>query len=247
MRVRMSPRASSTLCLGIAAALGLSACDDGPSIDEALAKAEEEKFEYKPNPKPRPDGLAGPSEAEFKAWDRKDPEGEKHLYKWDQANLDPMLRYWHELECFREEVKEAGVQAFGAEPGSPKEEQWYQFKRAFVTHVDGWQKRLFAEQPRVLEKSKFIGNFLEAHEMVMHGYPKAYNSGDKVELEKADAHWAIIEAKISKYVKNLGGEYPERDPENEKVMAAHAKFCEEAMKPPERGKVKKRRSRKSPI
>lgn len=226
------------------------ACDSKsePSIAEALATKEEEKFEYKPSPKPRPKGLAPPTDAEFKAWDRKDPAGEQHLYKWDKAHLDDMLRYWEHLECFREHVKEAGEEAFGAEPGSPTEEQWFQFKRAFVTHIDGWQKRLFAEQPRILEKSKFIGNFLEAHELVMHEYLKAYNNGDKTELEKADAHWIIVQAKIKKYVKNLGGEFPERDLNDPKVAEKHAAVCEDAMTPPDRsGKAKKRRSKKSPI
>jgi hypothetical protein len=71
--------------------LGIVACDSGPSISEALATQEEDKFEYEPNTKPRPKDLAPPTEAEFKAWNRKDPEGEKHLYKWDKDNLSKML------------------------------------------------------------------------------------------------------------------------------------------------------------
>ena len=244
---RLSISAAALLSMGLVA----FGCDDsGPSIEEALAAQQEEQLPegYKPKPKERPKGLEGPTEAEFKAWNRKDPEGEKHLYKWDKAHLSDMLGYWEELECFREKVREEGEKAFGAEPGSPTDEQWYQFKRGFVHHADGWQKRLFAEQPRILEKSKFIGNFLEAHELVMHGYPKAFNSADKTELEKADAHWIIIEAKIKKYVKNLGGEYPERDPEDAKAMERHAAVCEEAMTPPDRsGKAKKRKGRKGSI
>lgn len=229
-----------------AVALSLGACDSkSPSIEESLAAKAEDKFEYKPNPKPRPDGLAGPTEAEFKAWDRKDPEGEKHLYKWDKANLSKMLGYWEEIECFREVVKENGMKAFGAEPGTPVEEEWFQFKRMFVNHVNGWQQRLFAKEPRVQEKSKFIGNFLEAHELVMYGYPKAINLSDKTELEKADAHWMIVEAKVKKYVKNLGEEWPERDETDEKQMRAHAEVCAEVMKPPDRsGKAKKGRQKK---
>ncbi len=227
------------------------ACDSGPSIAESLeASQAEEKApaDYKPNPKPRPTGMAGPSDAEFKAWNRKDPEGEKHLYKWDKAHLTDMLGYWHQLECFREQVKVEGEKAFGAEPGSETSEQWFQFKRAFVTHLDGWQKRLFAEQPRVMEKSKFVGNFLEAHELVMNGYLRAYNDGDKTELKKQDAHWLIVEAKNKKYVKSLGSEWPERDMTDAKVAAAHTKFCTQALAPPDRsGKTKKRRGKKTSI
>lgn len=237
-------------CCLVLVAMGLSVgCDDSqPSISDALATKAEDQFDYKPNPKPRPEGLAGPTEAEFKAWNRKDPEGEKHLYKWDKAHIKEMMNYWEQLECFREKVKEEGEKAFGAEPGSPTEEQWYQFKRMFVTHIDGWQKRLFAEQPRILEKSKFIGHFLEAHELVMNGYPKAYNEADKTELEKADAHWIVVQAKVKKYTKNLGEEFPERDPDNPKDVEAHAKVCELAMTPPDRsGKVKKRKRKKGAI
>lgn len=228
-------------------AVALTACGNSekPSLQDSLA-AMDAKEADKANikPKPRPTGLEGPTEAEFKAWDRKDPEGEKHLYKWDKAHLDDMLGYWHELECFRETVKAEGAKAFGSEPGSEQNEQWFQFKRAYVTHLDGWQKRLFADQPRIQEKSKFIGNFLEAHELVMNGYLRAYNDGDETELKKQDAHWAIVEAKNKKYVKSLGAKWPERDMEDPKVAKAHAEFCEEAMTPPDRsGKAKKRTSR----
>jgi hypothetical protein len=243
--LRVVPSALWLASLGI----GSVACDSGPSISESLATEKDDNLpaDYVPNPKARPKGMAGPTEAEFKAWNRKDPEGEKHLYKWDKAHLSDMLGYWEHLECFREKIKEEGDKAFGAEPGSPTEEQWFQFKRGFVTHIDGWQKRLFAEQPRILEKSKFIGNFLEAHELVMHGYPSAFNEADKTELEKTDAHWVIVEAKVKKYVKNLGGEWVERDPENPKHAAKHAAVCEDAMTPPDRtGKVKRGR-KKSPI
>jgi len=232
--------------LACAAAIALlaSACDsDKPSLQDSLAAmdAKEAKADNI-KPKPRPKGLDGPTEAEFKAWDRKDPEGEKHLYKWDKAHLDDMMDYWHQLECFQEKVKVEGAKAFGAEPGSEKAEQWFQFKRAYVTHLDGWQKRLFAEQPRIQEKSKFVGNFLEAHELVMNGYLRAYNDADETELKKQDAHWAIVEAKNKKYVKSLGAKWPERDMENPKVAKAHAEFCEKTMTPPDRsGKAKKRR------
>ncbi len=228
-----------------ALALAATACDGGdkPSLQESLAAMDAKEAKDDIKPKPRPKGLDGPTDAEFKAWDRKDPEGEKHLYKWDKAHLDDMMHYWHQLECFKEVVTKEGAGAFGAEPGSEKAEQWFQFKRAYVTHLDGWQKRLFAEQPRIQEKSKFIGNFLEAHELVMNGYLRAYNDGDETALKKQDAHWAIVEAKNKKYVKSLGAKWPERDMENAKVAKAHAEFCEEAMTPPDRsGKAKRRKS-----
>jgi len=232
------------------------ACGEaGPSAAEAMKMDAQEKFaeseEFKASPRPRPDGLPDPTDAEFKAWNRKDPVGEKFLYKWDKANLQKMVNYFEEIECFREIVKAEGEKAFGAEPGSPEEEAWYQFKLMFVNHVNGWQQRLFANEPRILEKSKYIGHFLEAHELVMYGYPKAYNDSDKTELEKADAHWIIVMNKIKQYSKKLGGEWPERNyDENEKARERHAKICEKAMTPPDRsGKEKKvkRKKRKSPI
>ena len=244
--MRTSTPSQSLLRAATAAlVLTLTACDSGgPSLEDSMKQIDEQKAaDAKPvKAKPRPKGMDGPTDAEFKAWDRKDPEGETHLYKWDKAHLDDMLGYWHELECFQEKVKEEGQKAFGAEPGSEKAEQWFQFKRAFVAHLNGWQKRLFAEQPRVMEKSKFVGNFLEAHELVMNGYLRAYNDGDETELKRQDAHWKIVEAKNKKYVKSLGSDWPERDMEKPKVAEAHANFCKEALTPPDRsGKAKKRR------
>lgn len=232
----------------LALALG---CDkeDKPSIEEALSSRPEDQFVAK-SPKPRPEDKYGkPSATEFKAWDRKDPEGEKHLYKWDKANLDKMMGYWEDLVCFKEKMKDEGQKAFGAEPGGPQAEEWYQFKQAFVIPIlDSWQKRLFANEPRILEKTKFIGNFLEAHELVSREYPAAYNESDNTALEKADAHWMIVEAKIKKYVGNLGGKFPEVDVEDPKSVAKHAKHCEEALKPPDTsGKAKKRTKNKGPI
>lgn len=236
-----------------AIAASLACGEAGPSAVEAMKMKAEEEFakseDYKPTKRKRPEGLPPPTDAEFKAWNRKDPGGEKHLYKWDKANLGKMVNYFEEIECFREKVKEEGQKAFGAEPGSPEEEQWFQFKRMFVNHVNGWQQRLFAKEPRIQEKSKYIGHFLEAHELVMYGYPKAFNEGDKTELEKADAHWMIVMNKIKKYSKQLDKKgWPERNyNENEKARKRHEKVCEEAMKPPDRSGKKKRRGKKSPI
>jgi hypothetical protein len=167
--------ATRGVLLTVGLAFLLPACGDPkPSITEAMKSGEDKQLEaigYKPNPKPRPDGLPPPTSAEFKAWDRKDPAGEKHLYKWDKKNAEKMMGYWEELECFKEKMKEQGELSLKAEPGSPEFEKWEQFKQAFIPHVNGWQQRLFAQEPRVMEKSKFVGNILEAHELVMHGYP----------------------------------------------------------------------------
>jgi hypothetical protein len=233
-------------------ALVLVACKGGetPTITEALnTKVDETPPDFKPNPKPRPKDLDPPTEAEFKAWDRKDPEGEKHLYKWDKQNGQRMLGYWAQMECFREKVMEEGQKAWGAEPGTPAEEQWFQFKRYYVNFLDGWQQRLFAQEPRILEKTKFIGHLLEAHEMVMNNYPKAYNESDKTELEKQEAHWIIVQNKIKKYAKNLGLEWTwEYDKNDPKQLEAHQKVCIEAFKEPDRtGKEKKRTKKKGPI
>mgnify|MGYP000146089444 CR=1 FL=1 len=239
-----------TRCLasGLALAFVLSACTgsgDGKTLQERLAADPEqallEKAGYKANPKPRPPGnLPPPTDAEFKAWDRKDPEGEKHLYKFDKANSKKMLNYYAELSCFREKIKEEGVKAMGAEPGSPTEEQWYQFKQQFIPMVKGWMDRLLANEPRIMEKSKMIGHFFEAHEAVMHNYPDAYNNNDKVAVELVDTNWLITENKISKYLKNITNEdMPKEDLTDPKVKEKHDKFCLAALTPPKNtGKAK---------
>ena len=225
--------------------VSVAGCGEHKSLEDSLKTNADEEFiknEYKPSPKKRPpDGLPPPTDAELKAWDRKDPEGEKHLYKFDKKNLKRMLNYWDELECYREKVMEEGEKAFGIEPGSPEDEQWYQFKQVFIPQINAWQQRLFANEPRILEKSKLIGHFLEAHELIMHGYPKAYNDSDRTEIEKSDAHWIIIENKITKYLKNIGGELPPKpDLEDPKQKEAHEKFCYKALHPPKNtGKAKK--------
>lgn len=241
----------SVACLALFAPMLACGGEKKPSIAEALATDDQKQAEelgIKAKPKPRPEGLPPPTDAEFKAWNRKDPGGEKHLYKWDKSHVDKMMRYWEELQCFQEKMKEEGEKAMGAEPGSPEFERWEQFKRGFIMHLDGWQKRLFANEPRILEKSKLIGHILEAHELVSHGYPKAYNAGDKTEIEKNDAHFLIVDAKVKKYLKNLGLEkkFPKVDPDDPKSVKRHQKVCEEAMKPPKKG-PKKRRGRKTPI
>lgn len=229
------------------AAVGLVAIACGepqPSIAEALATDANKKFEesenYKPNPKPRPSGfLPPPTDAEFAAWNRKDPEGEKHLYKWDKNNIDRMENYFEEIRCFRDEIKKNGQLAFGAEPQSPQDEQWYQFKRQFIPFIDRWQQRLFGQEPRILEKSKFIGHFLEAHELVMKQYPQAYNESDELQVKKADAHWIVVEDKVRRYMEGLNHKPIEwNDPKK------HEEFCAEALKEPDEGPKKQKGKRR---
>ncbi len=243
------PRAGG-LALSAAIALGLSACAPGPSAAEALQTNADKKFEeeeYKPKKIERPSTEPPPpTAAELKAWDRKDPEGEKHLYKWDKANLAKMEKYWKELQCFREKVKEEGQAAFGAEPLSPTEERWTGFKQGFILFVNGWQQRLFAAEPHILEKSKFIGNILEAHELVMNGYPGAYNESDELELKKQDARWLVVEDKVYNYAEQLGGKWERPDLSDPKQKEKHDKFCVEALTPPK--PVKERKAgKKTPI
>jgi hypothetical protein len=226
--------------------LACSGCGgDSKTLAEKLAEDPEKKMleeagYVKKEIKRPPTGLPPPTDEEFKAWDRKDPEGEKHLHKFDKANLKKMLNYFGELECFREEMKKEGAKGAGAEPGSPTEEQWYQFKKEFIPMVNAWQQRLFANEPRILEKSKLIGHFLEAHELVMHGYPDAYNNNDQNAVAQADAHWMIIENKITKYLKNITDDpLPKPDLNDPKQREAHEKFCRAALNPPKNtGKAK---------
>lgn len=242
-------RSPLVLLAGVAVSLSLalSGCtsSENKTLAEKMAEDPEKKLleeaGYKPKEIKRPPtGLPPPTDEELKAWDRKDPEGEKHLYKFDKQNLKKMLGYWGELECFREKMKAEGEKAMGAEPGSPTEEQWYQFKQQFIPLINGWQQRLFSTEPRILEKSKLIGHFLEGHEAVMHNYPDAYNNNDKVAVQTADAHWTIIENKIAKYLKNISDEpLPKPDLSDPKQKEAHDKFCEKALNPPKNtGKAK---------
>ncbi len=244
--VRSTPHRFRIPGLVLTLALGIGAACDTPSVTESLEKTDEKEVVLGPDDvvKKRPTGLPEATDAEFRAWNRHNPAGEKHLYKWDKKHLKEMLGYWEELECFREELKREGDKAFGAEPGSPLGEQWYQFKAGFVPHVNGWQQRILANVPRWLDSSKFPGNFFQAHEMVMKGYREAYNAGNKKALMIQDAEWDIVMAKNKKYVKSLGGQWPERDLSDPKVAAAHKKVCDAALKPPDTsGKAKKRTRR----
>jgi hypothetical protein len=156
---------------------------------------------------PEPDGpvttLGPPTEEEFRAWDRKDPEAEAELDAWDREHLDRMLRTFDELRCFHQAVLVAGERLL-ADPRN--EPQWHDFKRKSIPELDAWLKRFFADNPRILEKSRFVSHFLEAHELVSFTYIRAYNDGERAELDEHDAHWFVVESKVRKRAQALGGQ-----------------------------------------
>ena len=137
----------------------------------------------------------------MRAWDRKDPAGDKHMITWDKKNLSRMLDYWWELGCMRDTIVRKG-EAFLA---GGVDTVWSNDKKDLIPKFDRWQMRLFANEPRILEKSKFIASFLEAHELVMNGIPSAYNAKDTIDIKKTQAHWIIVDDKVERYTKQLGG------------------------------------------
>lgn len=170
--------------------------DDVPTTEAALAQGSDRDAD--PERREHPDELPPVTEAEFRAWSRTDPAAEKRIFEWDRDNLDRMLSYFGDLQCFRHPLVAAG-DAYAA--GKSSEAEWTQVRRAHIIALNEWVQQL-----RALEKSKLMGNLLEAHELVMTGYPQAYERGDQAELAKQDAHWQIIEAKVRKYVEVLGVE-----------------------------------------
>jgi len=241
----MNTRLKFTIGLAGTLALALSACTSSdPGIVEAMKQADE-KVETK-----KVDGaekreiptadLDAPSDEVVAAWDRKDPEGEKHLYKWDKANAKTMHNYWKQLRCLRGKMKEEGEKVFGSEPGGPEQEQWEQFKRAYILMVaDPWQQRLFAEQGQdVLSKSKLIGHILEAHELIIDAYPKAYNDSDQTEVTIADARWTVVENKVVDYSAKIGAPLKFPDLDNPKDLKNWEKFCKDVVLPHKRKKTK---------
>lgn len=80
--------------------------DDVPTVAEALAQGSDRGMD--PELRERPDELSPPTDAEFRAWSRKDPAAEKRLHEWDRGNLDRMLGYFGELQCFRHPLVTAG-------------------------------------------------------------------------------------------------------------------------------------------
>lgn len=228
-------------------AFSLSACKQEPSAAEALQAIEKERQAKQAEPakapkKPLPSLKPPPPTAEeLAAWDRKDPAGEMHLYKWDKRNLKRLRGYWGDLVCFRQEMVTRG-DAFTATPDDGSGiAPWEQFKGGFIPFINRWQQRLFAIEPRILEKSKFISNFLEAHEVVMNRYPKAYNMRDKTEIQKANAFWTIVASKIVRYANKLGGKWDNPDFSNPKIAKKWAKRCKKAMVEPSKTKRRRRR------
>lgn len=233
---------AGTLALSLLACTVSCSGENKGGIVEAMKRADQEP---KVDTKKVDDGekteiptsvLPEPTAEELAAWNRKDPEGEKHLYKWDKANHKKMHNYWKELRCLRAKMKEEGEKAFGAEPGGPEQEQWEQFKRAFILMVaDPWQQRLFATEGQdILSKSKYIGNILEAHELVINGYPVAYNDGDEVEVKVQDARWLVVENKVIDYSNKIGAPLELPDLENPKEARKWEKFCKDVVLPHKR-------------
>jgi hypothetical protein len=180
--------------------------------------------EPEPVPKPRPDSAFGaPTPDEFKAWDRAIPSS-PGLYAWDEDNIATMLDRWEDLVCFREALTVAGEAGFGAKSGTKAEVAWFAFKRAFISELDDWQKTLFASDPRIIEKSRLVVNFLEAHELLMSAYPRAYNDADRAGVDNADAQWIVVEAKAEKVAATVGGTWREYDADPTAV-AAHEAHC----------------------
>ncbi|PRQ02098.1 hypothetical protein ENSA5_26510 [Enhygromyxa salina] len=234
----MLTRPKVTIGLAGTLALALFACGGGENKDivSAMKKADEEevvvtkKTDGEEREIPSSE-LPGPTPEELAAWDRKDPEGEKHLYKWDKNNAKKMQTYWKELRCLRDKMKEEGEKAFGAEPGGTEQQQWEQFKQGFIDPVvDSWQQRLFAAEGQdILTKSKYISNIIEAHELVMNGYPKAYNDGDEIEVKRQDALWTVVENKVMDYSDKIGAPFKLPDLEDPKQLKKWDKFCHEVI------------------
>ncbi|MEM6995020.1 MAG: hypothetical protein AAF721_31190 [Myxococcota bacterium] len=206
----VAPADAATRKGGLAGAVAghvAAARRDDPSVASSSSGREPE-----PEPPaaadPPPTGLAPPSEAELRAWDRKDPAGEAHLYAWDRTNLDTMLGYFRDLECFYRATESAG-DAFLH--GTSDESTWRSYKRDTVIAMNEWQQKVFADHPRMLEKSKLVGNLLEVHEIAMHSLIKAYNSRDDAELEKVAVQFTRVRGKVDKYVTKLGGTLPATD------------------------------------
>mgnify|MGYP001187260007 CR=1 FL=1 len=188
-------------------------------------------------PEPEPDADTGtmrerpstefpePTEEELAAWDRKDPAAEKHLYTWDKDNYETIDDLWEDLACMRAQLMLAGEKAFGAKKGSPEDEDWFAFKRDFILRADRWQQRMFAANPRLLEKSKFAGWILELHELLMSSYPRAYNDADRKAIDEADAQWEVVAAKAEEYTKTLGHDWPDFEAD-EAAVRDHRKRCE---------------------
>lgn len=146
----------------------------------------------------------GPTAEQLAAWDRASPQRDAPLNAFDQQNFEKMQARMHDLECFRRRAIEHGEQSLSAEPGSKADDAWFHFKRSFVMEMDTWQKQMFADDLRVIEKSKYIGPLLEAHEVVMHHLLRAYNEQDRERITKVGLMWEAAAARFDAHTTALG-------------------------------------------
>lgn len=156
----------------------------------------------------KPPAPAAPTEEELRAWDRKDPLSESKLHDWDRDNLDVLLGYFRDLQCYYLATDAAGT-AFG--DGSSTEATWQAYKRTTAKAMNTWQLSLFADNPRIIEKSRFIGHLLEAHEIALHSLMGAHNEKDTAKLAKVAALFGVVRSKVDRYVTKLGGTLPETE------------------------------------
>lgn len=152
----------------------------------------------KPPPPPR---LAVPEETKFNAWERRDPTSERPLHEWDRANLVMMHRYFRDLECAHLTMIDQGD---GYLSGTRTPEQWATHKRTVIVDLNTWQQTIFRDNPRIMEKSKYLGTLLEMHELVMSGIPKAYTTADDKAVRRAAMYWRVLIAKVTTYTLTLG-------------------------------------------
>lgn len=146
--------------------------------------------------------LGEPTEEELRAWDRRDPAEEAKLAAWDREHRESMLRMYDELRCFHQAVIVAGERRLGK--GSD-ESEWIAFRHDWSASTSEWLQRLFADNERILERSRFVGYFIEAHEIVSHSYVQAYEARDRAEVEKIGKHWLAVEAKVRRHAEAIGG------------------------------------------
>lgn len=153
-----------------------------------------ERVAAPPPPKPKPERaeLPPPTAEELEAWDRLDPEGEAQLHAWDQAHVAELSNWWRELQCFRLAVVSVGNRSYNDNDA----ERWQAFMIVFAPVTDGWINAALGSQPEILSNSKLIGPFLEVHELLSGGYPRAFEAGDAYMLEELDLSWARVSSKI---------------------------------------------------
>lgn len=156
---------------------------------------------------PRTDGRhpLAPTQAELDAWERKNPENTHlHVYEWDALNFGRMEGYFHDLECFHAFMVAAGEAGRGAAPGTKVAKAWADAKRQLMGELDAWLKQLFTNEPRILEHSKFVVRFLEAHEVITRVLPAAYDDGDQLAIDEAEAQWMTVVARFDEYARAVG-------------------------------------------